>query len=41
MHLVKMVEVNNATHAVDTPEDLKKVELLMSNDILMKDYPKY
>lgn len=35
---VKMVPTEYDTYSVDTPEDLKKVERIMSNDPLMKQY---
>ena len=35
---VKMVETDYATHAVDTPEDLKRVEILLEKDPLTKEY---
>jgi 3-deoxy-manno-octulosonate cytidylyltransferase (CMP-KDO synthetase) len=35
---VKMVETSFATHAVDTPDDLKIVEGLMRKDPLTKEY---
>ena len=35
---VKMVETEYATHAVDTSEDLKRVEKLLQKDPLTKDY---
>ncbi len=35
---VKMIEVKNNTYAVDTPEDLIKVEQIMQNDSLFKEY---
>ena len=35
---VKMVEVDNNTYAVDTPEDLKRINQLMKNDRLVTEY---
>ncbi len=35
---VKMVQTAYATHAVDTPEDLKLVEALLRKDSLTKEY---
>ncbi len=35
---VKMVQTEYATHAVDTPEDLKRVEKLLEKDPLAKEY---
>jgi len=35
---VKMVETSFSTHAVDTPQDLKRVEGLLRNDPLTKKY---
>ncbi|MDJ0816001.1 MAG: 3-deoxy-manno-octulosonate cytidylyltransferase [Desulfobacterales bacterium] len=37
-HKVKMVQTEYATHAVDTPEDLKRVETLLQKDPLTKEY---
>jgi 3-deoxy-manno-octulosonate cytidylyltransferase (CMP-KDO synthetase) len=37
---VKMVEVDDVTYSVDTPEDLKDVEAAMKGDELLKDYRK-
>jgi 3-deoxy-manno-octulosonate cytidylyltransferase (CMP-KDO synthetase) len=37
-HRVKMVQTNYATHAVDTPEDLQRVEKLLQKDPLTKEY---
>ena len=37
-HKVKMVETQYATHAVDTPEDLKRVEQLLQKDPLTQEY---
>ena len=37
-HKVKMVQTEYATHAVDTPEDLKLVEKLLQKDPLTKEY---
>ncbi len=37
-HKVKMVETEYATHAVDTPEDLMRVEKLLEKDPLAKEY---
>lgn len=36
--LVRLVETEIETHAVDTPEDLRLVEKLMKNDLLMARY---
>lgn len=36
---VKMVLTDYLTYSVDTPQDLEKVEKLMSNDKLIKQYP--
>jgi 3-deoxy-manno-octulosonate cytidylyltransferase (CMP-KDO synthetase) len=35
---VRLVETNVATHSVDTPADLQKVEELMNDDVLMRQY---
>ena len=35
---VKLVEIDDETLAVDTPEDLKNVEIKMKNDTLLKEY---
>ena len=35
---VRLVETHVATHSVDTPADLRQVELLMNNDPLMRQY---
>ncbi len=37
-HRVKMVQTDYATQAVDTPEDLKRVEKLLEKDPLTKEY---
>ncbi len=37
-HKVKMVPTEYVTHAVDTPEDLKRVEKLLQKDPLTKEY---
>ncbi len=37
-HKVKMVQTEYATHAVDTPEDLKRVEKLLRKDPLTQEY---
>ena len=37
-HKVKMVPTEYITHAVDTPEDLKRVEKLLQKDPLIKEY---
>ena len=35
---VRMIETNYVTHAVDTPEDLKRVTTLMDDDPMMRNY---
>ena len=37
-HKVKMVLEDFETYSVDTPQDLEKVERLMSSDTLVKEY---
>jgi 3-deoxy-manno-octulosonate cytidylyltransferase (CMP-KDO synthetase) len=37
-HKVKMVPTEYITHAVDTPEDLKRVEKLLQKDPLTTKY---
>ena len=37
-HKVKMVSTEYITHAVDTPEDLKRVEKLLQRDPVIKEY---
>ncbi len=37
-HKVKMVQTEYASHAVDTPDDLKRVEKLLEKDPLTKEY---
>jgi hypothetical protein len=35
---VRLVEIEEETHAVDTPEDLHVVEALLKNDPLVRRY---
>ena len=35
---IRMVMTQTETYSVDTPEDLKRVEILMNSDPLMKQY---
>ena len=35
---VRLVEIDGETLAVDTPEDLKNVEIKMKDDVLLKRY---